>query len=166
MFFIPSRKLYSANCVKQRHNRTFSEDERIQAQKNVKKVDEDEDDEISEPEDPMMLQRDAKDWKVRSIRSLLSCMSTDKNRAKITTPSSVSASTATRLPPNKSSAPTARRSSVTIPTRRRLPARATKTTASSSVFRKLLRSFLTPPSVVNTIPAMRTPTSSHPPRSN
>jgi len=32
----------------------------------VKKVDEDEEDEISEPEDPMMLQRDAKDWKVLS----------------------------------------------------------------------------------------------------
>jgi DnaJ family protein C protein 2 len=30
----------------------------------VKKVEEDDEDEISEPEDPMMLQRDAKDWKV------------------------------------------------------------------------------------------------------
>ncbi|KAF3385985.1 Zuotin [Talaromyces pinophilus] len=54
---------FLAHARRQRHNRTFSEDERIQAQKNVKKVDEDEDDEISEPEDPMMLQRDAKDWK-------------------------------------------------------------------------------------------------------
>lgn len=60
---------YNANFTKKRHNRTFSEDERIQAQKNVKKVDEDEDDEISEPEDPMMLQRDAKDWKVSTLRS-------------------------------------------------------------------------------------------------
>ncbi|CRG88676.1 Zuotin [Talaromyces islandicus] len=54
---------FLAHARRKRHNRTFSEDDRIQAQKNVKKVDEDEDDEISEPEDPMMLQRDAKDWK-------------------------------------------------------------------------------------------------------
>ncbi|EED14267.1 ribosome associated DnaJ chaperone Zuotin, putative [Talaromyces stipitatus ATCC 10500] len=54
---------FLAHARRKRHNRTFSEDERIQAQKNVKKVDEDEDDEISEPEDPLMLQRDAKDWK-------------------------------------------------------------------------------------------------------
>lgn len=47
-----------------RHHRTFSEDERIQAQQNVKKTEDDEDDEISEDEDSMMLQRDAKDWKV------------------------------------------------------------------------------------------------------
>jgi hypothetical protein len=31
----------------------------------VKKSEDDEDGEISEPEDPMMLARDAKDWKVR-----------------------------------------------------------------------------------------------------
>ncbi|KAK5007367.1 hypothetical protein LTR28_005377 [Elasticomyces elasticus] len=49
--------------VKKRHKRTFSEDERIQAQENVKKVEDDEAGEISEPEDPLMLQRDAKDWK-------------------------------------------------------------------------------------------------------
>lgn len=30
----------------------------------MKKIEEDEADEISEPEDPIMLQRDAKDWKV------------------------------------------------------------------------------------------------------
>lgn len=47
-----------------RHHRTFSEDERIQAQENVKKVEDGEDGEISELEDPLMLQRDAKDWKV------------------------------------------------------------------------------------------------------
>lgn len=49
---------------KKRHHRTFSEDERIQAQENVKKVEDGDDGEISEPEDPLMLQRDAKDWKV------------------------------------------------------------------------------------------------------
>lgn len=48
-----------------RHQRTFSEDDRIQAQENVKKVEDDDAGEISEPEDPLMLSRDAKDWKVR-----------------------------------------------------------------------------------------------------
>lgn len=47
-----------------RHKRTFSEDDRIQAQANVKKVEDDDAGEISEPEDPLMLQREAKDWKV------------------------------------------------------------------------------------------------------
>ena len=42
----------------------------------MKKVEDDDVGEISEPEDPLMLQRDAKDWKVSmithiSIRSLL-----------------------------------------------------------------------------------------------
>lgn len=50
--------------VQKRHRRTFSEDDRIQAQENVKKVEDDDAGEISEPEDQMMLQRDAKDWKV------------------------------------------------------------------------------------------------------
>lgn len=55
-----------SNTVKQqkRHHRTFSEDDRILAQENVKKIEEEEVDEISEAEDPMMLSRDAKDWKV------------------------------------------------------------------------------------------------------
>ena len=57
--------LYADNSQK-RHHRTFSEDERIQAQENVKKVEDDDSGEISEPEDPMMLQRDAKDWKACS----------------------------------------------------------------------------------------------------
>jgi DnaJ family protein C protein 2 len=33
----------------------------------VKKIEDEEVDEISEPEDPMMLSRDAKDWKVYMI---------------------------------------------------------------------------------------------------
>lgn len=49
--------------LQKRHSRTFSEDDRIQAQQNVKKVEDDDSGEISEPEDPMMLSRDAKDWK-------------------------------------------------------------------------------------------------------
>ncbi|KZZ92302.1 ribosome associated DnaJ chaperone Zuotin [Ascosphaera apis ARSEF 7405] len=54
---------FLAHARRKRHNRTFSEDDRITAQENVKKVEDNEDDEISEPEDPIMLQRDAKDWK-------------------------------------------------------------------------------------------------------
>ncbi|KAI5294996.1 Ribosome-associated chaperone [Ascosphaera acerosa] len=54
---------FLAHARRKRHGRTFSEDERIIAQENVKKVEDEDDGEISEPEDPMMLQRDAKDWK-------------------------------------------------------------------------------------------------------
>ncbi|KAL2038750.1 hypothetical protein N7G274_008508 [Stereocaulon virgatum] len=54
---------FLAHARRKRHKRTFSEDERIQAQENVKKIDDDDAGEISEPEDPLMLQRDAKDWK-------------------------------------------------------------------------------------------------------
>lgn len=54
---------FLAHARRARHKRTFSEDDRIQAQERAKNVEEDEDSEISEPEDPMMLQREAKDWK-------------------------------------------------------------------------------------------------------
>ncbi|KAF9869284.1 DnaJ domain-containing protein [Colletotrichum karsti] len=54
---------FLAHARRARHKRTFSEDDRIQAQEAAKKVENDDDSDISEPEDPMMLQRDAKDWK-------------------------------------------------------------------------------------------------------
>ncbi|KAI4155261.1 MAG: hypothetical protein LQ340_001114 [Diploschistes diacapsis] len=54
---------FLAYARRKKHRRTFSEDDRIQAQENVKKVEDEDSGEISEPEDPMMLQRDAKDWK-------------------------------------------------------------------------------------------------------
>ncbi|KAJ5943848.1 hypothetical protein N7516_004016 [Penicillium verrucosum] len=54
---------FLAHARRSRHNRTFSEDERLQAQSNVKKTETEEDDDISEDEDPMMLAREAKDWK-------------------------------------------------------------------------------------------------------
>ncbi|KAI9745082.1 MAG: hypothetical protein M1818_001360 [Claussenomyces sp. TS43310] len=54
---------FLAHARRARHKRTFSEDDRIQAQQAVKKVEDDDDGDISEPEDPMMLSRDAKDWK-------------------------------------------------------------------------------------------------------
>lgn len=52
--------------MQKRHKRTFSEDEKIRAQESVKKIEGDDLGEISEAEDPVMLQRDAKDWKVCS----------------------------------------------------------------------------------------------------
>ena len=55
---------FLAHARRARHKRTFSEDDRIQAQERAKNVEDDDAGEISEPEDPMMLQRDAKDWKV------------------------------------------------------------------------------------------------------
>ncbi|KAL8818589.1 MAG: hypothetical protein Q9191_007910 [Dirinaria sp. TL-2023a] len=54
---------FLAHARRKRHHRTFSEDERIQAQESVKKVEDDDAGEISEPENQLMLQRDAKDWK-------------------------------------------------------------------------------------------------------
>lgn len=58
---------FLAHARRARHKRTFSEDDRIQAQENVKKVEDDDAGEISEPEDPAMLMRDAKDWKVNNL---------------------------------------------------------------------------------------------------
>ncbi|KAK4199833.1 putative Zuotin [Triangularia verruculosa] len=59
----PVGPYFLAHARRARHKRTFSEDDRIQAQERAKKVENDEESEISEPEDPMMLARDAKDWK-------------------------------------------------------------------------------------------------------
>jgi len=61
------RPHFLAHARRARHKRTFSEDDRIQAQENVKKVEDEDSGEISEPEDPLMLSRDAKDWKVRLL---------------------------------------------------------------------------------------------------
>ena len=58
---------FLAEARRKRHKRTFSEDERIQAQERAKKTEDDDPGEISEPEDAVMLQREAKDWKVRPI---------------------------------------------------------------------------------------------------
>ena len=55
---------FLAYARRKRHGRTFSEDDRIQAQSKIKKVEKDDSGEISEPEDPIMLSREAKDWKV------------------------------------------------------------------------------------------------------
>ena len=106
----PFGAAFLAHARRQRHGRTFSEDDRIQALAKVKKTEDDEDGEISEPEDPMMLQRDAKDWKVYRARTLNRTSINIFNRDKITMLFSVSLSTATALLPSKSRKPTARRS--------------------------------------------------------
>ncbi|PSN71871.1 zuotin [Corynespora cassiicola Philippines] len=62
---------FLAHARRKRHKRTFSEDDRIQAQANVKKVEDDDDGEISEPEDPLLLQREAKDWKTQDHYAVL-----------------------------------------------------------------------------------------------
>ncbi|KAG8530104.1 uncharacterized protein KY384_005586 [Bacidia gigantensis] len=54
---------FLAHARRLRHRRTFSEDERIQAQEKAQRTEQDSDADISEPEDPVMLSRDAKDWK-------------------------------------------------------------------------------------------------------
>ncbi|KAH7400808.1 DnaJ domain-containing protein [Phaeosphaeria sp. MPI-PUGE-AT-0046c] len=62
---------FLAYARRKRHKRTFSEDERIQAQANVKKVEDEDPDDIDEPEDPVMLQREAKDWKSQDHYAVL-----------------------------------------------------------------------------------------------
>ncbi|KAK9353551.1 DnaJ domain-containing protein [Lipomyces doorenjongii] len=54
---------YLSHARRALRGRTWSEDERIQAQINVKNVEEETVSEDEEPEDPVMLSRDPKDWK-------------------------------------------------------------------------------------------------------
>ncbi|KAH9905131.1 putative zuotin [Xylariomycetidae sp. FL2044] len=62
---------FLAHARRARHKRTFSEDDRIQAQESTKKIEKDDDSDESEPEDPMMLQREAKDWKTQDHYQVL-----------------------------------------------------------------------------------------------
>ena len=62
---------FLAHARRKRHQRTFSEDERIQAANTAKKVETEDDGEISEAEDPMMLQREGKDWKSQDHYAIL-----------------------------------------------------------------------------------------------
>ncbi|KAI9717351.1 MAG: hypothetical protein M1828_007239 [Chrysothrix sp. TS-e1954] len=62
---------FLAEARRKRHKRTFSEDERIQASEKAKKTEDDDAGEISEPENPMMLQREAKDWKEQDHYAVL-----------------------------------------------------------------------------------------------
>lgn len=55
---------FLAEARRKRAKRTFSEDDRLRAQESAKQVEGGNDDDLGdEPEDPMMLARDAKDWK-------------------------------------------------------------------------------------------------------
>jgi DnaJ family protein C protein 2 len=62
---------FLAHARRKRHKRTFSEDERIQAQATIKATEETADDDISDTEDPMLLQREAKDWKTQDHYAVL-----------------------------------------------------------------------------------------------
>ncbi|KAH6607085.1 DnaJ-domain-containing protein [Trichoderma cornu-damae] len=62
---------FLAHARRARHKRTFSEDDRIQAQESAKKVEDLDDGEESEPEDAMMLQLQAKDWKTQDHYKIL-----------------------------------------------------------------------------------------------
>lgn len=62
---------FLAHARRKRHKRTFSEDERLQALVTAKKTEDDDAGEISEAEDPMMLQREAKDWKTQDHYAVL-----------------------------------------------------------------------------------------------
>ncbi|PPJ55908.1 hypothetical protein CBER1_03776 [Cercospora berteroae] len=62
---------YLAHARRKRHRRTFSEDEKLQAEQNVKKVERVVDDDIEEVTDPMLLQREAKDWKSQDHYAVL-----------------------------------------------------------------------------------------------
>ncbi|EFX05062.1 ribosome associated chaperone [Grosmannia clavigera kw1407] len=63
---------YLAHARRMRHNRTFSEDDRIEAEARAKTVDDgDNDGDISEPEDPSLLLREAKDWKSQDHYAVL-----------------------------------------------------------------------------------------------
>ncbi|UNI22137.1 Hydroxymethylglutaryl-CoA lyase [Purpureocillium takamizusanense] len=62
---------FLAHARRSRNNRTFSEDDRIQAQENAKKIEDGDESDVSEPEDPMMLQSQAKDWKTQDHYKVL-----------------------------------------------------------------------------------------------
>ncbi|KAL2117722.1 hypothetical protein VTJ04DRAFT_7382 [Mycothermus thermophilus] len=67
----PVGPYFLAHARRTLHKRTFSEDDRIRAQEQAKKVEENEESDISEPEDPILLQRDAKDWKTQDHYKVL-----------------------------------------------------------------------------------------------
>ena len=163
-----------------RHHRTFSEDERIQAQESVKKVEDDDAGEISEPEDPLMLQRDAKDWKVICNYIPHQCplfylryqihphpfyrnrmAKKYPSRAKTTMLSSGSPATDTALQSHKSRPPTAKKSSAITPTNGQQPA-LPKMTPFSNAYKKRPKSYSTRSSGGNSIPLTKVPTSTLP----
>ncbi|CCG83088.1 Uncharacterized J domain-containing protein C1778.01c [Taphrina deformans PYCC 5710] len=67
----PVGQYFLAHARRKRHGRTFSEDERIQAEQNVKKVEVVEDEEEDEPESAELLKSDPKDWKKQDHYAVL-----------------------------------------------------------------------------------------------
>ncbi|EME41461.1 hypothetical protein DOTSEDRAFT_73770 [Dothistroma septosporum NZE10] len=62
---------FLAHARRRRHKRTFSEDEKIEASKQVVKEADQKDDDIDDVTDPMLLQREAKDWKSQDHYAVL-----------------------------------------------------------------------------------------------
>ncbi|KGQ09789.1 putative J domain-containing protein 1c [Beauveria bassiana D1-5] len=62
---------FLAHARRARHKRTFSEDDRIQAQESAKKTEDADESEEEEEEDAMLLQREAKDWKTQDHYKIL-----------------------------------------------------------------------------------------------
>lgn len=148
---------FLAHARRARHKRTFSEDDRIQAQESAKNVEDGDVSDESEPEDPMMLQREAKDWKVSdrsSVYSLALLLTPFVSRPRTITRFSASPSTDGRPLKTRSRRPTARRFSSTTLIRRLLRVVST-TISSSSVSRRLPTSSLTLQSAANSTPSMR-----------
>ena len=67
----PVGQYFLAHARRKRHGRTFSEDERIQAEQNVKQVESVEDEEEDEPESAELLKSDPKDWKKQDHYAVL-----------------------------------------------------------------------------------------------
>ena len=126
----PVGPAFLSHARRSKHKRTFSEDDRIQAEAKAKKVEDEDSGEISEPEDPLMLQRDAKDWKVcpapptAPYIHLYTMADSGLHRAKTITQCLGSLNIATKPRKTKSSVPIAKRFSNTTPTsEQRLAAR-------------------------------------------
>ncbi|BFZ53986.1 Zuotin [Savitreella phatthalungensis] len=67
----PVGQHFLAHARRKRHSRTFSEDERLEAEKNVKNVEEVEEEEAEEPESAELLKSDPKDWKKQDHYAVL-----------------------------------------------------------------------------------------------
>lgn len=62
---------FLAHARRKRHGRSFSEDERLEAERTVKRVEDVEEEEEDEPESPALLRSDPKDWKKQDHYAVL-----------------------------------------------------------------------------------------------
>ena len=67
----PVGQHFLAHARRKRHGRSFSEDERIEAERNVKNVEDVEEEEEDEPESAALLKSDPKDWKKQDHYAVL-----------------------------------------------------------------------------------------------